>query len=65
MSDMETKECLSCSRPEDVIPLVSLRYGGKEAWICSYCLPRLIHEPQSLVGKLAGADTIPVAEHED
>ncbi|MCK6624100.1 MAG: hypothetical protein L6R45_02870 [Anaerolineae bacterium] len=49
-------QCLNCNRPETVIPLVSLRYVGRPAWICSQCLPMLIHQPERLAGKLAGAE---------
>jgi hypothetical protein len=55
---------LNCERTENQIPLVSLRYAGGQAWICSQCLPTLIHKPQNLAGKLPGANQIPPAEHE-
>lgn len=54
--------CLNCNRPETVIPLVSLRYAGSEAWICSQCLPILIHQPHRLAGKITGAENLPAAE---
>lgn len=57
--------CLNCERPEAVTPLVSLRYAGQAAWICTQCLPVLIHKPQQLSGKLANAERLPAAEHED
>lgn len=57
--------CLNCERPETATPLVALRYAGGEAWICSQCLPILIHQPQRLVGKLAGAEHLAPAEHDD
>ena len=50
--------CLSCGRSDLEIPLVNLRYSGDEAWICSQCLPTLIHHPHRLVDKLADADNI-------
>ncbi len=50
--------CLNCGRTESVIPLVSLRYDGEQAWICSQCLPILIHKPQNLAGKLKNAERI-------
>lgn len=53
--------CLNCNRTETEIPLVSLRYGGNQAWICSQCLPTLIHQPERLIGKLAGAENFPPA----
>lgn len=57
--------CLNCDRPETATPLVALRYAGSEAWICSQCLPILIHQPQRLIGKMAGAETFMPAEHDD
>ena len=45
-------QCLNCSRPETVIPLVSLQYAGNQTWICTQCLPTLIHQPEQIVGKL-------------
>ncbi len=50
----ETIHCLNCNRPETEIPLVSLRFNGRQMWICSLCLPVLIHKPQQLVNKLEG-----------
>ena len=59
------KKCLSCGRSENEIPLVTLSYSSKPAYICSYCLPLLIHHPEQLIGRLAGAEKIPPAEHND
>ena len=56
--------CLNCDRSETEMPLVSLRHAGVQTWICSQCLPTLIHQPQKLVGKLAGADKIQPASHD-
>ena len=53
-----TMHCFNCNRPETAIPLVNLRYAGKQTWICSQCLPVLIHHPQQLADKLAGAEKI-------
>lgn len=55
--------CLNCNRTEAQIPLVSLRYAGQAAWICSQCLPTLIHQPQRLAGKLSGAENLEPAPH--
>jgi hypothetical protein len=59
------KNCLSCNRSENEIPLVTLTYNSKPAFICSRCLPLLIHHPEQLIGKLKGAENIPPAEHND
>ncbi|MFQ5611726.1 MAG: hypothetical protein ACE5H9_06295 [Anaerolineae bacterium] len=64
--EKSTYVCLNCNRPETAIPLVNLRYAHDQNWICTQCLPVLIHHPQQLAGKLAGADRItPVAPHKD
>lgn len=66
MSDITTPPvCLNCSRSELNVPLVSLRYAGSQAWICSQCLPMLIHQPQRLAGKLSGAEQFDAAAHDD
>jgi hypothetical protein len=59
------KKCLSCNSSENEIPLVTLTYSTKPAYICSRCLPLLIHHPEQLIGKLEGAENIPPAEHND
>jgi len=52
------KKCLSCNRSEYQIPLITLTYSANPAFICSFCLPLLIHHPEQLVGKLKGAENI-------
>jgi len=59
------KNCLSCNRSENEIPLVTLTYSSKPAYICSHCLPLLIHHPEELIERLKGAENIPPAEHND
>ena len=56
--------CLNCERSELETPLLHLHYKGDELWICSQCLPTLIHAPQKLVGKIENAEQIkPAAQH--
>ncbi len=64
MSDQNCK-CLNCRRSDHEIPLVTLRYAGQVTWICSQCLPMLIHHPQELAGRLAGAEKLAPAPHHD
>ena len=59
------KTCLNCGRSEEEIPLVSLQYQGKPAYICTQCFPTLIHSPAKLSGKLQGAEKIQPAGHDD
>lgn len=62
---MTTPECLFCHRTEQQVPLVSLKYDGKDLWICPQHLPVLIHDPAQLIGKLPGAENLSPAEHHD
>jgi len=55
----EAQHCLNCDRSENQIPLVNLRYAGQSGWICSQCLPVLIHHPEQMAEKLAGAEKFP------
>ncbi len=55
--------CVSCGRTDAEAPLLSFRYRGQAAWICSSCLPVLIHQPDRLGGKLPGSSAIPRAPH--
>lgn len=61
--EKELNRCLNCNATENEIPLVNLNYSGRKAFICSRCLPILIHSPQKLIGKLDGADKFPSANH--
>jgi hypothetical protein len=54
--------CLNCEKSECETPLLHLHYNGENLWICSQCLPTLIHAPQKLVGKIKNADQIKPAE---
>ena len=55
--------CVSCGRTEHDSPLLQFRFRGTAGWICSSCLPTLIHQPDRLGAKLAGASSIPRAPH--
>ena len=56
-----TQVCLNCNTTENDIPLIKLTYSKQPAYICSHCLPLLIHHPEELIGKLKGAENIPPA----
>ena len=43
--------CISCSKEESVVPLVAITFAQNAAWICTQCLPTLIHDPQRLTEK--------------
>jgi hypothetical protein len=56
--------CLRCNRPETAIPLVALRYNGKETWVCPQCMPVLIHHSERLMDQLGAIEPIAPAPHE-
>jgi Na+-translocating ferredoxin:NAD+ oxidoreductase RNF subunit RnfB len=35
--------CSSCGKSEDQNYLIAVKYQGNSTWICTRCLPRLIH----------------------
>jgi Fe-S-cluster-containing hydrogenase component 2 len=37
------QHCFNCSTGEDKAPLVPFRYQGQSQWVCTRCLPALIH----------------------
>jgi hypothetical protein len=45
--------CFSCQKLDGEVPLVKLKFAGKEIWICPQCLPALIHKPDELAEKLS------------
>jgi len=57
--------CLACGKDSRSIPLISLEYQGNKMWICPQHLPILIHNPAQLVGKIAGAENMKAADHND
>ncbi len=64
----ETKtlhNCLNCDSSETEIPLITLRHKGSQTWICTHCFPTLVHRPQQLAGKLAGAEKLEPVPHHD
>jgi hypothetical protein len=56
--------CLNCNTSENEMPLIHIQYKGETIYICSGCMPILLHSPTKLVGKLADADKIQPAHHD-
>jgi hypothetical protein len=64
MADSAMKElCINCERGESEIPVLYFRFKGKERFICTSCLPTLLHRPDKLVGCLEGAESIEPSRH--
>ena len=57
MTDIQPR-CLQCQRDSNQIPLIPLRYQGKDLWICPQHFPTLIHKPAELADKLPGLEKL-------
>ena len=58
MSDQnKINSCISCNREESVVPLVAITFAQNSTWICTQCLPTLIHDPQKLNDKFKDMNT--------
>jgi len=55
--------CVNCERNESEIPLLQFRFQEEERWICTTCLPILLHRPENLSDRLPGAEGIKPANH--
>jgi hypothetical protein len=55
----QVENCINCGRSEQEIPLLALRYDSQPGWICSQCIPILIHNPHKLANQLQGVGNLP------
>ena len=51
---MSNATCLNCGASENDRPLLTLKFQGKDVYLCPQCMPILIHQSQKLVEKLPG-----------
>jgi hypothetical protein len=56
--------CMNCGRGQMEVPLLEVTFRDGDWWICSQCFPILIHKPEQLAGKLAGAESLSPSEHD-
>ena len=63
-NEVRKKECISCGKASDEVPLVTLDYRGSTFWICPQHFPVLIHRPHDLIGLVPGADKFRPADIE-
>lgn len=62
-NNQNPKQCVNCERTLDQVPLIPVEHRDGQAYICPQCLPVLIHKPQMLIGKLAGAEHLGGHQH--
>ena len=51
-------QCVNCDRSEEEMPLINIQYKGEKIFVCSGCMPVLLHSPAKMVGKIQDADKI-------
>ncbi|MCB0164373.1 MAG: hypothetical protein KDI79_09115 [Anaerolineae bacterium] len=47
--------CFNCDNSEQSVPMVRIRFAGYQTWLCSQCMPTLIHQTEELMDKLTAA----------
>jgi len=52
-NSVKSNICFNCEKSDENVPLLRLKFVGKEVWICPQCLPVLIHKPEELAEKLS------------
>lgn len=55
--------CLVCNVDDQSLPLINIRFKGKNYWICPQHLPILIHKPEQLMDKLPGMEAKASPQH--
>jgi Zn-finger protein len=47
--------CFNCERSDADVPLIRWRYQGGGIWVCSQCMPLLIHKLEEVKNALRAA----------
>ena len=55
--------CINCGKSTEEMPLLEFSFNFIKYYICSGCLPILLHSPGKLADKLPGAENIQPAKH--
>ncbi len=61
----QPNKCINCEREESIVPLVSITFAQNPTWICTQCLPTLIHNPDKLQSKFQDMATDNPAKPEE
>ncbi|MEI7987496.1 MAG: hypothetical protein WCI88_00535 [Chloroflexota bacterium] len=61
--DKNEAKCIVCEGTSQEVPLIALEYKDQRYYICPQHFPILIHKPESLIGKLPGAEKLIAQEH--
>jgi len=52
----DKRVCVKCGRSDEQTPLITLSFKGGAKYICSQCLPMLIHKTHLLVDQFPGIE---------
>lgn len=52
MEEKKEHVCFNCGQSENNAPLVGLTYKGNPNWVCTMCLPQVIHHLENVIEKL-------------
>jgi len=52
MENKTIHTCLNCGRSENEAPVIQIRFAGKAGYLCSQCIPVMIHKPEQMALKL-------------
>ena len=63
--DATVGRCVLCGEGSERVPLIRVEFRGGTWWICTQHLPVLIHDPQQLVGRMPGAESLGPSETQD
>jgi len=52
MENKTIHTCLNCGRSENEAPVIQIRFAGKTGYLCSQCIPVMIHKSEQMALKL-------------
>ncbi len=55
--------CINCGKSDNEAPILQMKFRGAQMWICSGCIPVLIHRPEQLMGQLTSVNNIEINNH--
>lgn len=44
MPEFPDEICFNCERTDAEVPITRWQYQGRQLWVCSQCMPLLIHK---------------------
>ena len=54
MKEFPVEVCFNCERTDAQVPITDWQYQGNRLWVCSQCMPLLIHKLDQVVAAWEG-----------